>query len=105
MAKSEYLEQMRRRYRKARTRAEKTKLLDEICATCGYHRKHAVRALRRRRSAATAPRKPRGPKRAYHGKELLRPLKIIWLQSNQPCSKRLKALLPLWLAGLRDGVR
>jgi hypothetical protein len=100
MAKNEYLEEMRRRYRKARSRSEKSQLLDEICATCGYHRKHALRAVRRRSGSreATAGTK-RGPKVSYEGKELIRPLKIVWLTANLPCSKRLKAILPVWLRG------
>jgi hypothetical protein len=98
MAKREYLEGIRQRYRKARSRKEKAQLLDEICATCGYHRKHALRALRRTSTAEKGVSK-RGPKPAYTGKELVRPLKLIWLNSNLPCSKRLKAILPLWLSG------
>ncbi|NIS68760.1 MAG: integrase, partial [Proteobacteria bacterium] len=35
----------------------------------------------------------------YDHKALLKPLKRIWLASNLPCSKRLKALMPLWLPG------
>jgi len=35
------------RYRSAR-RAEKGRILDALCATTGWHRKHAVRALRQR---------------------------------------------------------
>jgi hypothetical protein len=97
MAKNEYLEEMRRRYRKARSRREKSQLLDEICATCGYHRKHALRALRRKR--ATPSLAKRGPKPTYEGVELVRALKIIWLTANLPCSKRLKAIVPVWLAG------
>ena len=32
-------------------------------------------------------------------KDILNPLKSIWLASHLPCSKRLKAILPLWLPG------
>lgn len=99
MAVREYLEQMAVRYRKARTRPEKSRILDEICATCGFHRKHAIRALRRAGRGARAPVRRRGPKPAYSGKEIVRPLKIIWRAANLPCSKRFKALIPFWLPG------
>jgi hypothetical protein len=99
MAKREYLEGMRQRYRKARSRAEKKQLLSEICATCGYHRKHALRVMRAAVAGRTGVAGKRGPKATYAGKELLRPLKIIWRTANLPCSKRLKAILPLWLPG------
>jgi hypothetical protein len=33
------------RYRSAK-RSEKGRILDELCATTGWHRKHAVRAFR-----------------------------------------------------------
>lgn len=99
MAKNEYFETMRVRYRKARGRKEKSQLLDEICATCRCHRKHAVRALHRRRSSGDEQMGKRGPKRSYQSKELLRSLKIIWLAANLPCSKRLKVILPLWMSG------
>lgn len=99
MAKREYLKSMRQRYRRARTRLERMRLLDEICATCGYHRKYAIRALGRRRAVTDGSGAKRGPKPIYVGKELVRPLKIIWLNANLPCSKRLKAIVPLWLPG------
>ena len=48
-------------------------------------------------------RKPTHQKRGrsplYNSDALLRPLKRIWLASNLPCSKRLKVIIPLWLAG------
>lgn len=99
MARKEYLEGMRRRYRKARSRKEKAQLLDEICATCGFHRKHALRALRQTWWTTTKTDGKRGPKAAYADKAVVRPIKIIWLKANLPCSKRLKATLPLWLRG------
>jgi len=35
----------------------------------------------------------------YRREEILTPLKQIWLEANLPCSKRLQAILPLWLPG------
>ena len=44
--KKENISKLILRYKKA-SRNEKTIILDEFCATCGYHRKHAIRLLRR----------------------------------------------------------
>jgi hypothetical protein len=99
MAKSEYVSEIYKRYKKARSRAEKSRLLDEICATCGVHRKHALRLLRRHRDPQRARPRKRGRPSRYRSAELLRALRKIWLAANLPCSKRLKAILPLWLPG------
>lgn len=97
-SKREYLEAIHGRYKKA-SRKEKAAILDEFCSTCGYHRKHAIRLLRSfRRYAKPAPKR-KGRPSLYAKKEILKPLKSIWLAANLPCSKRLKALLPLWLPG------
>ena len=68
-------------------------MLDEGCRLFGVHRKSLIRAL-----ARPARRRPkrRGRKRRY-GPQLLGPLKKIWLAAEQPCAKRLQALLPQWL--------
>jgi len=44
-ARREVMSAVMERYRSA-TRAEKGRILDALCATTGWHRKHAVRALR-----------------------------------------------------------
>ena len=98
MAKREYLAAMRRRYRYARGRREKTRFLDEICATTGYDRKYVIRALSGRRKSGRKGRGQRGRKTVY-GTQLVAPLKKIWLTANLPCGKRLKAMIPLWLPG------
>jgi hypothetical protein len=95
----EYLETLALRYRGAKDRIEKSRILDEICATCGFHRKHVIRILARRSEPRSRPRRRPGPKSAYTSPEILRPLRKIWLTANLPCSKRLKAMIPLWLPG------
>lgn len=93
-AKRAYLEAIRGRYRKAK-QADKTKILDEFCAVCGYNRKYAIRLLGRKKSTAPPRRVGRKPK--YTHPQLLETLHRIWLASDQLCGKRLKVALPLWL--------
>jgi hypothetical protein len=97
-SKKEYLEAIFLRYKGA-SRKEKTTILDEFCAVSGYHRKHAIRLLRKFKRFQKPKTRKRGRSSLYDRQALLKPLKQIWLASNLPCSKRLKALLPLWLPG------
>jgi hypothetical protein len=41
-SKQEYFEALHKRYKES-SRKEKTIIIDECCATCGYHRKHVIR--------------------------------------------------------------
>jgi hypothetical protein len=50
-ARREVVSAVMERYRSAK-RAEKGRMLDALCATTGWHRKHAVRALRQRETVA-----------------------------------------------------
>src|SRR6185503_16457386 len=95
-AKRESLARLHGRYSRA-GRLHKTRILDEFCATCGYHRKSALRLLRRPLAALTTRARP-GPKRTYDPLVLLPVLKVIWLSSDQLCSKLLRAAVPEWLA-------
>jgi len=94
-AKREALARIHGRYQRA-GRPHKTRILDEFCATCGYHRKAAVRLLNR--PLPTAPPRRSGPQILYDPAEVLPVLKAVWLASDQLCSKLLKAALPEWLA-------
>ncbi len=80
------------RYQRA-GRRYKSKILDEFCQICGYCRKYAIQLLSRQ--PKTRQKKP-GPKKKYNA-AVLEPLKAIWLLSEQMCSKRLAAALPIWL--------
>lgn len=91
-SKREYLEKIQWRYHRCKKRA-KGRILDEFCKVCGYHRKYALRLLRRGKSKRL---KRTGPKPRYGPGEVAL-LRTIWLATDQMCSKRLKAALPLWL--------
>jgi hypothetical protein len=97
-SKKEYIETIYLRYRDA-SRSQKALILDEFCATLGYHRKHAIRVLRKfKRFRKTKTKRP-GRAPLYSQPQILKPLKKIWLAANLPCSKRLKIILPLWTPG------
>ena len=97
MGKSErqaYLKAIRSRYWRARKKTKVT-ILNEFCAVCGYNRKYAIRLL----NQPSTPKKKRlaGRKPIYASPELLMALQRIWFASDQMCSKKLKAAIPLWL--------
>jgi len=91
-SKKEYLLAIWDRYQRV-GRPFKSKILDEFCSVCSYARKYAIGLLSRK---PRQRRKRPGPRRRYDS-EVLEPLKFLWLKSEQMCSKRLKAALPLWL--------
>lgn len=95
--KREYLGAIRRRYVLA-DKKEKRIILDEFCKVCQYNRKYAIRLLSRMDSIMVRPGKRcTGRPKKYHAPAILEVLKRIWTMLNLPCSKRLKAALPLWL--------
>jgi IS30 family transposase len=97
-AKKEYLANIHGRYQRA-GREHKSKILDEFCAVCAYHRKFALRLLNR--PLHRRRRRP-GPKPRYDQARLLPALKQVWLLADQPCGKLLKASLALWLPFLEE---
>ena len=95
-SKEEYFEVLHKRYKEA-SRREKTIIIDECCAVCGYHRKHAILRLKKYKRFTKPKPKKRGKPVVYDKEAIIRPLKQIWLTANLPCSKRLKAIIPVWL--------
>ncbi len=89
-----YLRNLKLRYFQS-NRKGKSLILNEFCSTSGLSRKHAISIF----NGLPLSRKDKPiPRRKYYNPEqLLIPLKTIWLASNQMCSKRLKAAIPLWL--------
>ena len=93
-SKKEYIEAVYLRYKRA-SRKQKSVILDEFCANCGYHRKYAIRLLRKFKRFKKPKPKKKGRKPVYNKEIIIKPLKRIWLKANLPCSKRLKAIFIL----------
>lgn len=95
-SRAEYLNQIKVRYQNS-TKQEKTKILDEFCTVCDYNRKYAIQLLNA--TPDKNPKRPsrRGAKRQYDHPVILEVLIYLWKNTNLPCSKRLKAIIPTWL--------
>lgn len=91
-----YLQAIKIRYCKA-NKAEKALILNEFCAVCDYNRKYAITKLKSEWVRRKKVLQKRGPKVQYQQKQLVEALKEIWLAANQPCGKRFKALMPIWI--------
>jgi len=99
MGRREYLRAIYDRYRRS-SAAKKGTILNEFCRVCGFNRKYAIRLLRGPRpEAQPRPRRSRGPS---YGRPVIQALAKIWEAAGYPWSVRLKAMLPLWLPGLRE---
>lgn len=93
-----YMNSLSKRYRTA-NKTEKGKILNELCESSGFHKKHAIRLLNsyNLKKPRSKTKKRVGRPKVYSSGVYLTPLKKIWLASDQPCGKRLKMALPLWL--------
>lgn len=90
------------RYRAA-SKSAKAVILDELCATTGWHRDHARRALRgalgpRRVAPACRPRRP------TYGEEVMGPLRKVWAVMDAPAGKRMAPFLPEIVGGSERSV-
>jgi len=74
-------------------------ILDELCATTGWHRNHARKALR----TALQPRlvSPRSPRPLKYGPDVVAALTVCWTVLGMPAGKRLAPMLGELVAVLR----
>ena len=94
-SKHEYLLAIYERYHRA-SPEQKRRILDEFTATCGYHRKYAIRLLNAPLKLRSTAKRPGRPAR-YHTPAVGAFLEQLLIASNLACSKRLAAMIPLWL--------
>ena len=95
----EYTEKLRERYARMTGRRAKGILLDEYIANTGFERKYAIKVLGGSRRKAPG-RSQRGKKAKFQpcvGKAL----ETLWWAMDQPCGKRMRDMIPLWLDHLK----
>lgn len=92
-ARQEYLKVARLRYQKA-SRRLKTRILDELCAQCGYHRDYAIRILNQKQATRLKLLKGRP---SIYPQSLSPHIKTLWRMMNRICHSRMKAALPVWI--------
>src|SRR5262245_28366620 len=95
-SRKELLKEARARYR-FRGKEGRSRLLDEVCALCGYERKYAIKVLGGKRPIVGSGVRRRGGSPARYGVAEREVIKAIWLKAEQPCGERLKAALKWWL--------
>jgi len=86
------------RYTRA-SKAEKGRILGELCATTGWHRNHARKALKE----ALTPKlvRPRAPRPPRYGPEVVVALAFCWAVLGAPTGKRLAPVMAELVARLR----
>jgi hypothetical protein len=100
-ARREMVSAVTERYRSAK-RAEKGRILDALCATTGWHRKHAVRALRQHETVEPDGVKALRERRRRYGATIKDAMTALWEASDRVCGKRLKVMIPVLLPALEQ---
>jgi len=95
-ARREVVSAVAERYRLA-GRVEKGRILDELTAVTGWHRKHAVRVLR-----VKLPTQAAVPRKRRYNDVIRDAVTALWEVSDRLCGKRLKVMIPALLPALEQ---
>jgi len=88
-SRNEYFKVIREKYFKARSKKERSQVLNEYCSNIGQSRKHVIRKIHR---AEIRPKQRKKRKEIYDG-QVKAALAKIWEIFDYPCGQRLKPLL------------
>jgi len=94
------MDSMAKRYRKA-SRTSKSRILDEVCAATGFHRKYAITRIRLVETSRPASSRRTKKRDRRYGREVLAVIEKVWEEAGYPWSARLKVILRLWLPAIR----
>ncbi len=98
-SRNEYLKVLRGKYLKAKTKKEKSLILDEYCGNTGQARKYVIRKIQP--GVNLGPKVRRKRKEGYDG-QVRAPLAKVWEIFDYPCGQRLKPLLEAEVDRLRE---
>ena len=97
-SRNEYLKVIKENYFKAKTRKEKTELLDEYCRNTGQSRKYIIWKIHQIAIKA----KQRKRRKERYNAEVKAILAKVWEIFDYPCGQRLKPLLEVEIERLRE---
>jgi len=89
-SKNQYLKELQKRYFQARSKKEKSSILDEYCRNTHQNRKYAIRKINS--SFSSKPKKRKKRKQIYDG-YVKAALAELWEIFDRPCGQRLFPLL------------
>ena len=93
MSKKELISEVKARYLQA-SKMEKGKILDEFCATTGFHRKYAIKVLAAGFDNNRIAKVGRKARQKLYGHQVMAVVLKIWELLDFPCGQRLKPALP-----------
>ena len=94
------MDSMSERYRRA-AKTSKTRILDEVCAATGFHRKYAIGRINLIETCRSLKTIVHRKRKRFYSREVLTVVEKVWEEAGYPWSVRLKAILLLWLPAIR----
>jgi len=89
-----------KRYRQA-SKAAKTRILNELCAATGYHRKYAIGRIGQVEECGKPKPSVRRKRKSLYGLDVMSVVEKIWEEAGYPWSVRLQAIIALWRPWIR----